>query len=169
MKKFLFVATIVALIFSTAVDADAKKKVKKKAKAVTTKTVNSANLPKYTQEGVARLSNGDVSDREMAFLQNLYFQYVMPGTISNESYFRYVKLMFTDSALSMLRDADGNYDWSAIEGKAGGGNGFTPSFKVTNLGNRQYVVEENGPKCYFEVTGTDGAYKISKVSPLPLN
>lgn len=169
MKKFLFIATIVALILGTAIDADAKRRPRKKRQQNVPVQTTGSELPRYTQEGVARLDNGDVADLEMAFIQNLYYQYVIPGTISNENYFRYVSLMFTDGALNMLKDANGNYDWSPIEGKANGATGFTPAFKVTNLGNRIYVVEEGNNKCYFEVTGGEGAYKIARVSTQPLN
>ena len=69
MKKFLFIATIVALIMGTAVDASAKRKrVRSKQKAQTTKTVTSNNQNMkvdqgmYTAEDANRLDNGDVSD-----------------------------------------------------------------------------------------------------------
>jgi len=148
----------------TTVNTSAKvKKTKKVAK--TTKTTT---LPKYTQAGVSRLENGDVADRRKAFIMNLYFEYVFPGTISNESYFRYVSLKFTDEALDMLKDAEGKYNWDIITCKKDGSTGFAPGdFAINPLGDNQYVVEGKDKKCYFEVSGTDGAYKISKVSATP--
>ncbi len=178
MKKFLFIATVIALIMGTTVNVDAKRRVRKKAATTTQQQQKKKDVPvytpgsgnkAYTQEGVERQENGDVADLEMAFIQNLYYQYVIPGTIANPSYFNYVKPLFAESALTMLKDANGNIDWAPIIGTAGGGKGFTPAFKISKLSPSNYLVEDNGGKCYFEVKGSDGAYKITKVSTQPLN
>lgn len=173
MKKFLFFATAIALILGTAANADAKVK-KTKRTQHTTKTVQpkaptTIQQGMYTQEGVERLENGDVSDLEMAFIQDMYSQYVFTGNIAKESYFRYIKPKFTEGALEMMKDKNGNIDWSTIMGTKNGGAGFSyGDGNVVNLGNGQYVVEGDGKKCYFEVVGVEGAYKISKVSATPL-
>ena len=183
MKKLLFIATIVALIMGTSVNIDAKRKVRKKQQNVPTKTqqtttkaqqnvaveVPGSDQRLYTQPGAQRLENGDVSDLEMARIQLFYGQYVFPGTVANKSYFPYVKTFFTQEALDMLKGADGEINWDPIFGKTNGGAGFTPAYQIQNLGNGIYVVEEGKSKCYFEVKGTDGNYKITKVSTTPLN
>ncbi|MBR5085833.1 MAG: hypothetical protein IKX31_02360 [Muribaculaceae bacterium] len=180
MKKFLFIATIVALILGTSVNVDAKRKVRKKQQNVPTKQTTKAQnnvaveVPGtgerlYTQPGAERLENGDVSDLEMARIQLFYGQYVFPGTVANKSYFPYVKTFFTQEALDMLKGDDGEINWDPIFGKANGGEGFTPAYQIQNLGNGIYVVEEGNSKCYFEVKGSDGNYKITKVSTKPLN
>ena len=173
MKKFLFIAAAIALVMGTAASTSAKvvkktKRTKRTTQIVQPKAPTTIQQGMYTQEGVERLDNGDVSDLEMAFIQDLYSQYVFTGNIANESYFRYIKPKFTDEALKMMKDSKGNIDWSTIMGTKKGGVGFSyGDGNVINLGNRRYVVEGDGKKCYFEVTGSEGAYKISKVSDKP--
>ena len=165
MKRTLFFAALVAMILGGTGIAGAKvvKKAKKKAKRI------EIQQGMYTQEGAVRLENGDVANLEMAFIQNLYYEYVFTGTITNESYFRYLKPKFTDEALEMLRDSEGKYNWDAITGKAGENKGFDPAnFDVKDLGDKIFEVSGNGAKCYFEVTGGEGAYKINRVSAEPL-
>lgn len=173
MKKFLFIATIVALIMGTAVDASAKRKrVRSKQKAQTTKTVTSNNQNMkvdqgmYTAEDANRLDNGDVSDLEKAYITNFYGQYVFNGNIYNDSYLPYVKIKFSKPALSQLAQADGSYDWSIITGRSDDAMGITPdNFNVDRLdGNWFCVSGANGFKCYLKVEGSDGAYKITEVS-----
>ncbi len=177
MKKFLFIAAIVALIMGTAVDASAKvKKVKgKKAKAQTTKTVksNSQNMKvdqgMYTAEDANRLDNGDVSDLEKAYIANFYGQYVFNGNIYNEAYFPYVKTKFTPAALAQIADAEG-YDWSMITGRTDDSMGITPDYFIINRleGNWFEVCGADGFKTYLKVEGADGAYKITQISKTPV-
>ncbi len=173
MKKFLFIAAIVALLMGTAVDASAKvKKGKvKKQKAQTTKTVTSNNQKMkvdqgmYTAEEASRLENGDVADLEKAFIADFYGQYVFNGNIYNEAYFPYVKTKFTSAALSQITDAEG-YDWSIITGRNENSMGITPDYFIINRleGNWFEVCGADGFKCYLKVEGSDGAYKITQVS-----
>ena len=178
MKKLLFIAAIVALVMGTAVDADAKvKKSKvKKQKAQTTKTItsNKQNMKvdqgMYTAEEASRLENGDVSDLEMAFLQNFYGQYVFNGNIYNGSYFPYVKTKFTAAALEQITDAEG-YDWSIITGRTEDSVGVTPQdFNIKRHGRKGFEVSDSkGFKCYIKVEGADGAYKITQISKTPVD
>ena len=156
---------MVALVLGTAVTADAKVKKRGTRKQQPRTTVQQG---KYTQEGVSRLSNGDVSDIQMAFIQDLYMQYVYTGNLENEDYFRYVKLKFTDEALQSLTDEDGVVDWSCITGKTGGASGFDmTAIKFNDLGDHVIQVTDGVRACYFKVVGTDGAFKIGRVSATP--
>ncbi len=177
MKKLLFIAAIVALVMGTAVDASAKvKKGKgKKAKAQTTKTITSNNQTMkvdqgmYTAEDANRLDNGDVSDLEMAYLQNFYAQYVFNGNIYNDAYLPYVKVKFTKPALAQLANADGTYNWALLTGRTEESVGVTASdFSINRCGDKCFEVSgAGGFKCYVKVEGADGAYKIAKVSSTP--
>ncbi len=179
MKKFLFIAAIVALVMGTAVDASAKvKKGKgKKQKAQTTKTVTSNNQNMkvdqgmYTAEDANRLDNGDVSDLEKAYITNFYGQYVFNGNIYNDSYLPYVKIKFSKPALSQLAKADGSYDWSVITGRTDDSMGITPDKFIVNRldGNWFEVCGADGFVCYLKVEGSDGAYKITQVSKTKVN
>jgi hypothetical protein len=172
MKKLLFVAAIIALVMGTAVDASAKVKKTTKKRAATTRTTTARNTTiqqgMFTNDGATRYANGDVADLEMAFIQDLYMQYVYTGNISNESYFRYIKPKFTDEALEMLKDENGNYDWTIITGKKDGSSGINPSnFFIKRFG-QCFEVSGGEHKCYFKIGGEEGAYKITAVSNTPL-
>ena len=174
MKKFLFIAAIVALVMATGVDASAKvKKGKgKKQTAQTTKTITSHNQNMkvdqgmYTAEDANRLANGDVSDLEKAYIADFYAQYVFNGNIYNDAYLPYVKIKFSKPTLSQFAKADGSYDWSMITGRTDESLGITPdNFIINRLdGNWFEVCGANGFKCYLKVEGSDGAYKITQVS-----
>ncbi len=178
MKKILFVAAIVALLMGTAVDGSAKVKKRqvKKAKAQTTKTVKSngqdmkVDQGMYTAGEANRLENGDVSDLEMAFLQNFYHQYVFNGNIYNGAHFPYVKTKFAPAALEQITDAEG-YDWSKITGRTDDSEGVTPQdFNIKRYGKNGFEVSDSkGFKCYIKVEGADGAYKITQVSSTPVD
>jgi len=175
MKKFLFITAIVALIMGTAVDASAKVK-KGKRKAQTTKTApqSQKNIKidqgMYTSEDATRYANGDVADLEMAFVMNLYMEYVYTGNIYNEAYFPYVKIKFTDAALDQIKDAEGNHDWTIITGRKDGKEGVTPAnFFIKRYGEKGFEVTDSGEfKCYLKVEGAEGAYKITQVSNEPV-
>lgn len=175
MKKILFFVALVALVMGTAVDASAKVKKTKKRATTTTTTSTRTNTRNttiqqgmFTNDGATRYANGDVADLEMAFLQDLYMEYVYTGNIANESYFRYVKPKFTDGALEMLKDENGNYDWTIITGKKDGSAGITPSnFFIKRFG-QCFEVSGGEHKCYFKVGGEEGAYKVIAVSSTPL-
>lgn len=123
----------------------------------------------YTAEDAYRLDNGDVSDLEMAFLQNFYGQYVFNGNIYNEAHFPYVKTKFTPAALSQLADDEG-YNWSMITGRTDDSEGVTPqNFNIKRCGEKCFEVSDSkGFKCYIKVEGADGAYKITQVSSSPV-
>lgn len=178
MKKFLFIAAIVALIMGTAVDASAKVKKGKgkgKYKPQTTKTVKSNNNEMhvdqgmYTADGAERLNNGDVADLEKAFLINFYSQYVFNGNIYNESYFPYVKTKFTSDALKLLANDEGGYNWSIITGRTNDSLGVTQDHIIIDRvdGNWFVVGGEDSFNIYLKVEGADGAYKITNVSTFP--
>lgn len=173
MKKYLFIAVIAALVMGTAVDASAKVK-KGKRKAQTTKTTTQKNIKidqgMYTSEDATRLANGDVADLQMAYVMNLYMEYVYTGNIYNEAYFPYVKIKFTDAALEQLKDAEGNYDWTIITGRKDGSQGVTPAnFFIQRYGKQGFMVTDSGNfKCYLKVEGAEGAYKITQVSSEPV-
>lgn len=169
MKKFLFIATMVALVMGTAINTDAKVKKTGKKKATTTKStgkIRNTTIQQgmYTNDGATRYANGDVSDLEMAFLQDFYMTYVYTGNISNEDYFRYIKPKFTDEALEMIKDAEGNYNWNIItcDGTINPGNFFIKRF------GQCFEVSAGEKKCYYKVGGAEGAYKITAVSTEPL-
>ncbi len=174
MKKILFLVTIVALVMGTAVGADAKVKKTAKKRATTTQTTQQKKAKlgsnttiqqgMYTNDGATRYANGDVSDLEMAFLQDFYMTYVYTGNISNEGYFRYIKPKFTDEALEMLKDDQGNYNWNIItcDGTINPGNFFVKRF------GQCFEVSAGEKKCYFTVGGEEGAYKITQVGTQPL-
>ncbi len=175
MKKILFIVTMVALVIGTAVDASAKVKKTKKKVAKTTQVAkpsqvtahgNKMNIDQgmYTAEGATRLSNGDVANLEQAYLTNFLMEYVFTGNLVKDSYFRYVKLKFTDEALEMLKNGEDGYDWTIITGKRNGNEGINPSnYSMKELTPGQFLVEGGGHKCVFVVSGKDGAYKISSV------
>ena len=169
MKKFLFIATMVALVMGTAINTDAKVKKTGKKKATTTKStgkIRNTTIQQgmYTNDGATRYANGDVSDLEMAFLQDFYMTYVYTGNISNEDYFRYIKPKFTDEALEMIKDAEGNYNWNIItcDGTINPGNFFIKRFGLS------FEVSAGEKKCYYKVGGAEGAYKIPAVGTEPL-
>ena len=173
MKKFLFIAAILALIMGTAVDASAKvKKGKgKKVKAQTTQTINQQENIKvdqgmYTAEDARRLANGDVADLEKAFIADFYGQYVFNGNIYNNAYLPYVKTRFSMNALNQFSDGNGGYDWSIITGRTDDSMGITPDYFIINRleGNWFEVCGANGFNTYLKVEGSDGAYKITQVS-----
>lgn len=179
MKKFLFVAVMAALLMGTAVDATAKVKKTQKRKAQTTKVATSnqkaitsnqqtmkIDKGMYTHEGATRYANGDVADLEMAFVQDLYMQYVYTGNIYNEAYFPYVKIKFNDAALEQIKDAEGNYDWTILTGRKDDKIGVTPdNFFIRRHGEKGFMVTDGGDfKCYLKVEGPEGAYKITQVS-----
>lgn len=176
MKKFLFVAVMTALLMGTTVDASAKVKKTQKRKAQTAKVVTSNNqnmkIDKgmYTSEDATRYANGDVADLEMAFVQDLYMQYVYTGNIYNEAYFPYVKIKFNDAALEQLKDAEGNYDWTILTGRKNDKIGVTPeNFFIKRHGEKGFVVTDGSDfKCYLKVEGPEGAYKITQVSNEPV-
>ncbi|MBR5639811.1 MAG: hypothetical protein IKW83_08620 [Muribaculaceae bacterium] len=174
MKKFLFIAAIVALIMGTAVDASAKvrKGKGKKHQAQTSKTIKSNNQNMkvdqgmYTADDATRLANGDVADLEKAFIADFYGQYVFNGNIYNEAYLPYVKIKFSKAALSKLANADGGYDWSVVTGRNDDSAGITPDHFIINRldGNWFEVCGADGFNTYLKVEGSDGAYKITEVS-----
>jgi uncharacterized membrane protein YvbJ len=171
MKKFLFIATIVALVMGTAVDASAKVK-KGKRKATTTQTTtkqvksNKNNMVidqgMWTAEGAQRLENGDVANLEQAFLIGFYTEYVYTGNIYNDSYFRYLKLKFTNNGLESIKKDDGTYNWELITGN---GNINAENFTIKEVEPKLFLVEGGGHKCYIKVAGAEGAYKIDEVKP----
>ena len=166
MKKVLFIATIVALIMGTAVDANAKVKKTKRKAAQTTKQMKSNNKTMvvdqgmWTAEGARRLDNGDVANLEQAFLIGFYTEYVYTGNIYNDSYFRYLKLKFTDAGLESIKREDGTYNWEIITGN---GNINASNFTIKELEPKRFLVEGDGHKCILTVTGGEGMYKIAKV------
>jgi hypothetical protein len=182
MKKILFIATIVALIMGTSVDASAKVKRSKRQKAQTSQTIKTSQTiqnPKkmkshnntmvvdqgmWTKEGAHRLANGDVANLEQAFLMDFYMEYVFTGNIYNDTYFRYIKLRFTDNGLESIKNEDGSYNWELITGD---GEITAENFTIKELdnGRKEFLVQGGNRKCYFEVTGTEGSYKINKVHP----
>lgn len=173
MKKFLFIATIVALIMGTAVDASAKKKKshgKKKPQTTKTVTSNDQNMKidqgMYTADDATRLANGDVADLEKAFIADFYGQYVFNGNIYNEAYLPYVKIKFSKATLNQLANAEGGYDWSVITGRTDDSMGITPDYFIINRleGNWFEVCGADGFNTYLKVEGSDGAYKITEVS-----
>lgn len=172
MKKFLFIATIVALIMGTAVDASAKRKKghgKKKPQTTKPITNNGQNMNidqgMYTAEGATRLENGDVADLEQAFIVDFYSQYVFTGNIYNEAHLPYVKIKFSKDALNQLSDGKGGYDWSVITGRTDDSMGITPDhFILNHEGKWVDVYGADGFECHLKVEGSDGAYKITQVS-----
>lgn len=165
MKKILFIATIVALIVGTSVDANAKVK-KGKRKAVAAKQTKSNNNKMvvdqgmWTVEGAHRLDNGDVANLEEAFIRGFFDEYVYTGNLYNDSYLRYIKIRFTSEALESLKNADGTYNWDLITGH---GNITPENFSIKEVSPKYFLVEGGGHSCHIGVTGTEGSYKISKV------
>ncbi len=167
MKKILFIATIVALIMGTAIDASAKvKKGHRKAQATTTKPVKSnknnmvVDQGMWTVEGAHRLANGDVANLEEAFIRGFFDEYVFTGNLYNDTYMRYVKIRFTNEALEELKNDDGTYNWDLVTGN---GNITPENFTIKEVKPRYFLVEGGGHSCHIAVTGTEGAYKIAKV------
>ena len=155
----------------TAVDASAKVK-KGKRKATTTQTTtkqvksNKNNMVidqgMWTAEGAQRLENGDVANLEQAFLIGFYTEYVYTGNIYNDSYFRYLKLKFTNNGLESIKKDDGTYNWELITGN---GNINAENFTIKEVEPKLFLVEGGGHKCYIKVAGAEGAYKIDEVKP----
>ena len=166
MKKFLFIAAIVALIMGTSVDANAKIKKGQRKATQTTKQMKSNNNEMVVDQGMwtdknaQRLDNGDVANLEQAFLMGFYSQYVYTGNIYNDTYFRYIKLKFTNNGLESIKKADGTYNWELITGN---GNINASNFTIKEVSPKRFLVEGDGHKCYITVAGADGAYKIDKV------
>ena len=168
MKKFLFIATLVALLMGTTIDASAKvKKSKRKVAKTTMQTKSNGNnmvvdQGMWTEEGAARLANGDVANLEQAFVIGFYGEYVFTGNIYNNTYFRYLKLKFTPEGLESIKKEDGTYNWDLITGN---GNINASNFKINAVSPKEFVVEGDGHSCHITVTGTEGAYKICNVKP----
>ncbi len=175
MKKFLFIAALVAMIVGTSVDTSAKvKRGKGKRKAQTTKNIYPPKTMKshhntmviedgmWTVEGAERLANGDVANLEMAYLIGFYKDYVFNGNIYDKAQFRYLKLKFTKHALEMLDNGDGTFKWDIITGN---GKINRHNFRIKELRPKEFIVEGGGHKCIFEVVGIEGSYKIARVHP----
>lgn len=174
MKKLLLVATLVALVMGTSIDASAKVKKSKRKVAQTTKQTTQTT-PKqmksnnntmvvdqgmWTDERAKRLDNGDVANLEQAFVIGFYENYVYNGEIYNDNQMPYLKLKFTKDGLESLKKDDGTYNWDLITG-----NGMINSsnFSIKEVAPKKFLIEGDGHHCYITVMGEEPSYRISKV------